>query len=137
MSSSGLQADLFSTNYPLAPTTEGIKYAGSKKKLLPQILGLAAKVNPKTVFDGFAGTTRVSQAFAQHGYQVICNDNAIWSEVFGQCYLQGGDPGDYRKLIAHLNDCTPIDGWFTLHYGGDPSRAEGVTKTKSPDRKSV
>lgn len=44
--------------------TEGIKYAGSKKKLLPQILSLAKKVNAKTVLDGFSGTTRVSQAFS-------------------------------------------------------------------------
>ena len=34
-------------------TTEGIKYAGSKLKLLPHILRLAQKVQPQTVFDGF------------------------------------------------------------------------------------
>src|SRR5947208_1334422 len=41
-----------------APPTEGIKYAGSKLKLLPYILQLAKKVSPQTVFDGFSGTTR-------------------------------------------------------------------------------
>src|SRR5215207_9700194 len=61
------------------PPTEGIKYAGSKLKLLPHILELAARVEPKTVFDGFAGTTRVSQALAQCGYRVIANDIAAWS----------------------------------------------------------
>src|SRR5262249_20184701 len=35
-------------------TTEGIKYAGSKLKLLPQILRLAKKAEPQTVFDGFS-----------------------------------------------------------------------------------
>jgi hypothetical protein len=45
-----------------APPTEGIKYAGSKLKLLPHILRLAKKVNPRSIFDGFSGTTRVSQA---------------------------------------------------------------------------
>lgn len=56
------------------PRTEGIKYAGSKLKLLPYILRFTQKVQPESVFDGFAGTTRVSQAFAQIGYQVISND---------------------------------------------------------------
>jgi adenine-specific DNA-methyltransferase len=50
-----------------APPTEGIKYAGSKLRLLPHILQLAQKVHAQSVFDGFAGTTRVSQAFARMG----------------------------------------------------------------------
>ncbi len=37
------------------PKTEGIKYAGSKLKLLPYILQLAKKTGAKTVFDGFSG----------------------------------------------------------------------------------
>lgn len=69
------------------PETEGIKYAGSKLKLLPYILYLAKKVDAHTVLDAFSGTTRVSQAFAKSGYRVLCNDIAVWSEVFGTCYL--------------------------------------------------
>lgn len=69
------------------PETEGIKYAGSKLKLLPYILDLIASVRPRTVLDGFSGTTRVSQALAQLGYSVICNDVAVWSRFFGTCYL--------------------------------------------------
>ena len=70
-----------------APPTEGIKYAGSKRKLLPYILELAQRTGAKTVLDGFAGSTRVSQAFVQSGYRVISNDVAVWSEIFGTCYL--------------------------------------------------
>ena len=70
-----------------APQTEGVKYAGSKLKLLPYILQLAGKVEARTVLDGFSGTTRVSQALAKSGYRVLCNDVSIWSEVFGTCYL--------------------------------------------------
>ena len=69
------------------PSTEGIKYAGSKLKLIPQILELTKKVDSKTILDGFSGTTRVSQAFAKLGYDVICNDIAPWSKVLGTCYL--------------------------------------------------
>jgi len=102
------------------PQTEGIKYAGSKLKLLPHILQLAQKLNAKTIFDGFSGTTRVSQAFAQSGYRVIANDIAAWSKVFGECYLLSPVPADYyNDLIEHLNSLPGKHGWFTEHYGGD------------------
>lgn len=119
---------LFDETYPAAPPTEGIKYAGSKLKLLPQILWLAERTGAKTVLDGFAGSTRVSQAFARHGYNVICNDQAVWSEVFGRCYLTAGPPETYSDLIEHLNHCKPVDGWFTEYYGGDPSLPEDGIK---------
>lgn len=103
-----------------APPTEGIKYVGSKLKLLPHILRLARKVNPKTILDGFSGTTRVSQAFAQVGCRVIANDSAVWSKMFGTCYLLNPHPQKhYAELIAHLNALPDKDGWFTEHYGGD------------------
>ncbi len=116
-----LQTNLFKNIYPDTPKTEGIKYAGSKLKLLPQILWLAAKTKPKTVFDGFSGSTRVSQALARVGYSVTSSDQAVWSETFARCYLQGGERAKYSLLIKHLNACKPVDGWFTEHYGGDPS----------------
>lgn len=115
------QTQLFSDELTFeTPATEGIKYAGSKLKLIPNILQLARKVNAKTILDGFSGTTRVSQAFAQAGYDVVCNDHAIWSEVFGTCYLLGKAPTEYSALIQHLNAVPPKDGWFTEFYGGDP-----------------
>ncbi|HQU46422.1 MAG TPA: DNA adenine methylase [Pirellulales bacterium] len=102
-----------------APTTEGIKYAGSKLALLPYILQLARKVDARTVLDGFSGSTRVAQAFAKLGYRVIANDIAEWSRVFATCYLLNTQPGDYyRELIEHLNGVQPRDGWFTENYGG-------------------
>ena len=112
-----------------APETEGIKYAGSKLRLLPHILQLAQKVKPRTVFDGFSGTTRVSQAFARSGYRVIANDIAAWSKVFGDCYLSSPSPREhYKDLIDHLNALPGRDGWFTEHYGGDVNESNGVKK---------
>ncbi len=104
------------------PETEGVKYAGSKLKLLPYILQLAHRVKPKTVFDGFAGTTRVSQAFAQLGYKVISNDIAVWSKIFGLCYLKNErDVKFYHEIINHLNALPEKDGWFSKNYGGSPN----------------
>ncbi len=116
------------------PTTQSIKYAGSKLKLIPQILQLSQKVNAKTILDGFSGTTRVSQAFAKLGYSVICNDIAPWSKVLGTCYLLNTKPqSDYQPFIDHLNALKPIDGWFTKHYGGHTNdgsaiQADGLKK---------
>ncbi len=105
-----------------APPTEGIKYAGSKLKVIPHLLQMVKQVGAHTVLDGFSGTTRVAQALAKQGYNVICNDIAVWSEVFGACYLLNEKrPADYQALIDHLNSVPPIDGWFTEHYGGQPN----------------
>ena len=116
------------------PPTQGIKYIGSKLKLIPHILQLVKKVNAETILDGFAGTTRVSQAFAKLGYTVIANDIAPWSEVFGTCYLLNTKPrAAYQPLIDHLNATQPVDGWFTEHYGGHANggsaiQADGLKK---------
>ena len=117
-----------------APPSEGIKYIGSKLKLIPQVLQLVQKVNAETILDGFAGTTRVSQALAKLGYTVICNDVAPWSEVFGTCYLLNTKPREaYQPLIDHLNAVPLVDGWFTEHYGGHANggcaiQADGLKK---------
>jgi adenine-specific DNA-methyltransferase len=104
------------------PPTEGIKYAGSKLKLLPYILQLVRKVNPGTILDGFSGTTRVAQALARCGYKIIANDSAVWSRVFATCYLLNKHPKEhYRDIIEHLNSLPGKDGWFTENYGGEPN----------------
>lgn len=103
--------------------TEGIKYVGSKDKILPYILRMAYKLNPRVVFDGFSGTTRVSQAFAKLGYKVISNDIAIWSKVFATCYLLNKKEKEYyQKIIDHLNKLPGKYGWFSENYGGDPKK---------------
>ena len=90
--------------------------------MLPHILRLVGKAKPKTVLDGFSGTTRVSQALAKLGYSVVCNDIAVWSQIFGACYLLNErDRSHYRRLIKRLNAVEPVDGWFTEHYGGQPN----------------
>lgn len=110
-----------------APPTEGIKYAGSKRKLLPHILELTQRTGAKIVLDGFAGSTRVSQAFARSGYRVISNDIAVWSEILGICYLLNPEPREhYLPLIRHLNRVPPKEGWFTEHYGGIPNGGVAV-----------
>ena len=116
--------------------TQGIKYAGSKLKLLPQILSLVDNLEVYTVFDGFSGTTRVSQAFAQSGYRVISNDISEWSHILGTAYLKNREnPSYYQDLINHLNSLEGYDGWFTENYGGIVGENGNATQkdgTKKP-----
>jgi adenine-specific DNA-methyltransferase len=108
----------------VVPETQGIKYAGSKLKLLPHILGLVADLDVRTVFDGFSGSTRVSQAFAKLGYDTTANDCAEWSRVLGTCFLLNDRPAaHYQNIIDHLNALEGYDGWFTEHYGGNTEQS--------------
>lgn len=102
-------------------TTQGIKYAGSKLKIIPYIVQIISELRSvKTVLDGFSGTTRVSQAFAQLGYSTTANDVATWSEVFANCYLIADKPATfYQEIIDELNALKGFDGWFTDNYGID------------------
>ena len=111
--------------------TEGIKYSGSKLKLLPYILSVIKSLrvkNPpiKRIFDGFSGTTRVSQALAKSGYQVISNDVAVWSKVFGECYLKGKVTEGLQEKIDYLNSLRGQTAWFTKHYGGEAKDGSAV-----------
>jgi adenine-specific DNA-methyltransferase len=99
--------------------TEGVKYAGSKKKLIPLILETIKPLHVKTILDGFAGTTRVSQALKRSGYTVYSNDIAVWSRSFGNCYLLNRRKNDhFAEKIEYLNNLEGKTGWFSEHYGG-------------------
>lgn len=124
-----ISSSLFEEIPVAAPPTEGIKYAGSKQKLLPHILMLARKTGAESVLDGFGGSTRVSQAFAREGYRVVCNDRAVWTETFATCYLKARpNGGQYQELIDHLNEVKPTKGWYTEHYGGEAETRESAAK---------
>ena len=109
--------------------TQGIKYTGSKREILPALLELIKPLNVKTVLDGFSGTTRVSQALKQAGYTVYANDIADWSKVFGECYLLNRKPASYYlPIIEHLNKLPGKYGWFSENYGGEPNSGSAVQK---------
>ena len=109
--------------------TQGIKYTGSKREILPVLLRLIKPLNVKTVLDGFSGTTRVSQALKQAGYTVYANDIADWSKVFGECYLLNRKPANYYlPIIEHLNKLPGKYGWFSENYGGEPNGGSAIQK---------
>lgn len=106
--------------------TEGIKYSGSKRALLPHIMRVIDEIKPNRVFDGFSGSTRVSQGLANAGITVVANDRSVWSRVFAECYLLGAIVPSVEEKIAYLNALPGRDGWFTEHYGGQPQDGSAV-----------
>lgn len=115
------QMDIYGKTIISPPKTQGIKYAGSKLKILPYIIEILSDLKGvKNVLDGFSGSTRVSQAFAQLGYDTTSSDIAAWSEVFANCYLKSKKPDKYyQEIIDRLNRLEGYDGWYTEHYGAE------------------
>ena len=124
-----MNIDFFENPDPVK--TFGIKYAGSKQKIIPYLLKEAAKYDIKKVFDAFSGTTRVSQSLALSGYNVISNDISIWSETFAKAFLLPRDERIVQEVINHLNAVKLIDGWFTQHYGGDENEEKKLWQNKN------
>lgn len=132
------QASLFGQTVLEVPHTEGIKYAGSKLKIIPYIVrAIEPYTDIRTVLDGFSGTTRVSQAFTQLGYDTTSNDISVWSEVFGKCYLLSRKPDSfYQEILDHLNSLPGHEGWFSYYYGGaleDSKKPFQLKNTKKLD----
>ncbi|MBI3510860.1 MAG: DNA adenine methylase [Bacteroidetes bacterium] len=118
------------------PSTQGIKYAGSKLKILPHILDCVSELEIKNVLDGFSGSTRVSQAFARLRFNTTSSDISEWSGTFGKCFLLNKKPPEhYRPIIEHLNSLKGRDGWFTEFYGGNLKNKEKRPFQKKNTRK--
>lgn len=129
-----LQLDIFG-NISQIPETEGIKYTGSKLKIIPYILDMIARLDVNSVLDAFSGTTRVAQAFSQMGYHTTANDISIWSNVFGTCYLLSSKPDSYYKpMIDELNSLKGYKGWFSEHYGGESEEGKKPFQMKNTMR---
>ena len=110
---------------------ETIKYLGSKRKIAPFIHEVVKKTGAESLFDGFSGSTYVSQYFANNGYSVHSNDIAEWSFVLSNAFLlHEKKPEEYEKMITTLNKCKGKNGWFNKNYGGD----EFMTGGKRPWR---
>ena len=98
--------------------TEMIKYLGSKRLLVGHIEAVVSALpGVRTACDLFAGTTRVGQALKRMGLQVISNDTAAYSEVFGRCYLEADarsvSVADLQEVLQHLASLPPREGYFT------------------------
>lgn len=126
---------LFGNTYCEVPHTEGIKYTGSKLKLLPYMLRTIESLNIHSALDAFSGTTRVAQAFAQIGLNTTANDISEWSQVFATCFLIANKPNYYyQSIIDELNNLPGYYGWFSEHYGGEGEEGKRPFQLKNTMR---
>ena len=98
-----------------------IKYIGSKRALLEQIVGLTRALSPQggRVCDLFSGGARVGHALKAAGFAVHANDHNAYAHTLGVALVQadGAHWADRaERLIAELNAVAPEPGWFTRTY---------------------
>ena len=97
-----------------------IKYIGSKRKLVPQILRVVqALPEVHSVLDLFSGTARVGHALKQAGYRVTANDHNAYAFRLAQCYVQADAQrwlAPAQQLLAELNALPGAPGYFTQTF---------------------
>jgi adenine-specific DNA-methyltransferase len=116
--------------------TQGIRYTGSKRLVIPRIHDLISKLDVKKVLDGFSGTTRVSQYLKSFGYDVHCNDVACYSKVLADCYIINCDTvrKELDEKLRYLNSLQPEDGYYSQNYGGS-DEGDGLVKSSDGKKK--
>ena len=98
-----------------------IKYIGSKRALLTNILAAVGGVAPPgaTVADLFSGTARVGHALKRAGYRVLSNDHNAFAHTLATCYVQADAErwaAPAQRILADLQRLPPRAGWFTETY---------------------
>ena len=98
-----------------------IKYLGSKRGLLPQILRAvgAAAGDRAVVADLFSGSARVAHALKAAGWRVLANDELPFAQTLA-CGLVQADAEQWAvradKILDDLSHLPPAPGWFTATY---------------------
>jgi len=94
-----------------------IKYIGSKRTLVPEIVAAVQSVpGVRTVADLFSGTSRVGHALKARGYRVLANDQLAYAFALARCYVEADLEGverDARRLIEELDALPGSPGYFT------------------------
>lgn len=98
-----------------------IKYLGSKRTLLPAIVGAIGGLGGevRSVIDLFSGTSRVGHALKRAGYQVFSNDLNAYAHTLATCYVQADRERvahDASRLIAEFNALPGRAGYFTATF---------------------
>jgi len=94
-----------------------IKYLGSKRLLVPDILRMVACFGgARRVLDLFSGTARVGHALKRAGYEVVANDNAAFAYTLARCYVQADRErviDEVGRRLEELRRVPPAPGYFT------------------------
>src|ERR1043166_200478 len=96
-----------------------IKYLGSKRLLVPRLVGALTAGGARTALDLFSGTSRVGHALKRAGLRVHANDHNAYAHAFARCYV-AADARRWRapaaRLLAELGALRGGPGWVTETY---------------------
>ena len=88
-----------------------IRYAGSKRKILPKIELITKDLVFDKVLDGFSGSGIVSLFFKTQGKTVHSNDQAVYSKCIAETFLLCRENKDrLQQEIDYLNSLPPVEG---------------------------
>jgi len=98
-----------------------IKYIGSKRALLPWIVGTIEEIRRlekvNTVVDLFSGSSRVGHALKAKGFSVTSNDLNTYAFVLARALVESDarvyDLNSVSKILDELMQVAPEAGWFT------------------------
>lgn len=89
-----------------------IKYIGSKRALLPEVLRCVGALAPPgaIVADLFSGSARVGRALKQAGYRVVANDHTSFAHVLATGLVQADSDRWAEKAARILADLSRLPG---------------------------
>lgn len=90
--------------YASANVFRPIQYLGSKIRVLPHILSLITSIipPPAKICDLFSGTSVVSQALSQAGFDVVASDVQIYAYYFAHALLRQGEQDVSKGTVKQL-----------------------------------
>ena len=96
-----------------------IKYIGSKRRLVPAIVGLCKQATggrAGVALDLFSGTSRVGHALKREGWRVLACDTNAYAHALATCYVQSDRERvrrDAERILDELRSLPPEPGYFT------------------------
>ena len=95
-----------------------IKYLGSKRTLLPTLVGLLDVIPElESVADVFSGTSRVGHALKAAGYRVEANDHNAYAHCIARCYVEADLERVEAERAAAAGGAVGAAGPPRLFYG--------------------
>jgi adenine-specific DNA-methyltransferase len=98
--------------------TCGVKYIGSKKKLLSFIGDIVNPLDIKTAVDVFSGTTRVAQYLRSLGIKTDTSDLSWATTAYAHCLVHNKSNAHLQTHIDAMNKLTGVQGWLSDNYAG-------------------
>ena len=105
---------------PTEPETYGVRYQGSKSRILREIESIIAGLGIRSAVDVFSGTTRVAQYLRRLGITVTTSDLSCATTAYAHTFVHNPDNRHLLPFVEEMNRLHPLDGgWISRNYTGE------------------